>query len=276
MFPVFEIFGKQIGTYGIMGMLGIVACLLVGSRLIKQISVDIHDFALIMIAVFIGMAVGASCLYGITHTNLLIYAFSHLSELGWKGLLDCLIYAFGGFVYYGGFIGSACALLIYTKFNKPLRSKRDDLFDIFAILVPLFHAFGRVGCFLGGCCYGIESPFGFTVHNNPLNPAINGVNRFPVQLLESGCNLLIFLLLLVLFKKHILEKRLIYLYLLIYPIVRFSDEFLRGDGIRGSLFGLSTSQWVSIILFVFALVMLPIKTKKLKAQSAQAAESDAD
>ncbi len=276
MFPVFEIFGKQIGVYGIMAAVGFVACFLVGRLLIRRYDIDIYDFALTMIAAGIGMAIGASLLYAATNYRYLFYGFSHFYEIGWSGLWMCVKTALDGFVFYGGFIGAAIGILIYTKCAKDVKAHRDHLLDIYAVLVPLFHGFGRVGCFFGGCCYGIESPFGFTVHNNHLNPAINDVNRFPVQLLESGCNLLIFLLLLVLFKKHIMEKRLIYLYLLIYPIVRFSDEFLRGDGIRGSLFGLSTSQWVSIILFIFALVMLPIKTKKLKAQSAQAAESDAD
>ena len=147
-----------------------------------------------------------------------------------------------------------------TRFN-PDRFHLNQL-PMYAVLVPLFHAFGRVGCFLGGCCYGIESEFGFTTHTNTNIPSINGVNRFPVQLLESGCNLIIFFILLTLFRKRIMEKRLIWIYLLIYPVVRFCDEFLRGDVYRGFLLGLSTSQWVSIILFGVAVVVLVRKGKR--------------
>ena len=274
MFPVIEVFGKQIGTYGIMAAVGIAACVLVGRILIRRFELTGDDLALIMVVVFGGQILGAGLLYGITNIRLLIYGFAHLDTLGWHGLWDIIVYSFGGFVYYGGFIGAACALLIYTRVKKSLRPARDGLLDLYAVLVPLFHAFGRIGCFLGGCCYGIESAFGFTVHNNHLNPSINDVNRFPVQLLESGCNFMIFFILLYLFNKRIMEKRLIYIYLLIYPAVRFSDEFLRADTYRGFLWGLSTSQWISILLFLFALIMLPIKSKKLKNAGDSVQEPD--
>lgn len=261
MFPAIEIFGRQIGLYGIMAVLGFAACFFVGSRLIRRFDIDIYDFALTMIAAGIGMAVGASALYAATNYRVLLYGFSHFSKIGWDGLWRCISAAFGGFVFYGGFIGAGFAILIYTKFAKSVTPHRDRLLDIYAVLVPLFHTFGRIGCFLGGCCYGIESSFGFTVHGNAFNPSVNGVNRFPIQLVESGCNLLIFLFLLYFFYRGIMQSRLIYIYILIYSVVRFTDEFFRGDVHRGMLFGLSTSQWISIALFLFALVMLPIKTK---------------
>ena len=139
------------------------------------------------------------------------------------------------------------------------------------MLTPLFHIFGRIGCFLAGCCYGIESDFGFTVHNNHLNPSINDVNRLPVPLIEAACNLLIFLFILYLFKKDKMRDKLIYVYMIIYPVVRFTLEFFRGDEYRGFLFGLSTSQWISIILFVFAIVMLIIKRNKPERSKENAA-----
>ena len=265
MFPSFQLLGREVGSYGVMVMLGVVACLLVGSRLIKRFDIDLFDFVLLMVGIFAGLAIGAVIVYGISNANIIIYVVTHLGELGFKGAWEMLKIAFGGMVFYGGFMGGAVGLLVYTRFSKTLRPKRDNLLDIYGVCIPLFHAFGRVGCFLGGCCYGIESEFGFTVHDNHLNPSINDVNRFPVQLVEAGCNLIIFGVLLYFFIKRIMESRLIYMYMLIYPVVRFSLEFLRGDTYRGFLFGLSTSQWISIILFTFALIMLPIKTKKLKA-----------
>ena len=272
MFPVFEVFGKQIGSYGVMAVIGFTVCFLVGMRLTKRFDINIYDFALTMIAAAIGLVIGGGLLYGATNYRLIFFALSHLGELSLSGLWACLVYTFGGLVYYGGFIGSAVAVLIYTKFAKDVRGKRGELFDVYAVLVPLFHTFGRIGCFLGGCCYGVESSFGVTIHNNTINPSINGVNRFPIQLVESACNFLIFLLLLYFINKGILKYRLIYVYMLIYPVVRFTDEFFRGDTYRGIFFGLSTSQWISIALFVFALIMLPIRTKKLKAQERRSIE----
>lgn len=269
MFPVFEIFGRQIGMYGVMAVLGFAACFLVGSRLIRRFDINIYDFALVMIAAGVGLLIVACLFYGISNIRVLIYAFSHFYDLGWSGLWTFVKYAFSGIVFYGGFIGGAVGILIYTKYAKDLQGHRDHILDIYAVLTPLFHGFGRIGCFLGGCCYGVESEIGFTIHNNTINPAINDINRFPIQLVESACCFILFFVLLTLFRKGVLHSRLIYIYMLTYPVIRFITEFFRGDVIRGIYFGLSTSQWISIFLFVFAMIMLPIKTKKIKQCSDQ-------
>ena len=266
MFPSFEIFGRQIGMYGIMAVIGFAACVLVGSRLIRRYEISMDAFALAMIFTSVCGCVCAFLLYGMTNIKTIIYAFAHFHELGWGDFLGKFAVSFAGFVYYGGFIGSAVGLVIYTGHADSALGHRDHLLDIYAVLMPLFHFFGRIGCFFAGCCYGIESDFGYTVHGNRFVPSVNDVNRFPVQLIESGCNLIIFLVLLYLFRKRIMEARLIYIYMLIYPVVRFIDEFFRGDVYRGIFWGLSTSQWISIGLFIFALIMLPVKTKKLKKE----------
>jgi phosphatidylglycerol:prolipoprotein diacylglycerol transferase len=73
--------------------------------------------------------------------------------------------------------------------------------DIATPAIPLFHFFGRMGCFFAGCCFGIESSFGYTFRYSIIKEA-NGINRFPVQLLEALVNLLLF------FIKDILTKKL--------------------------------------------------------------------
>ena len=267
MFPTFELFGKTIGMYGVMIVIGAAMCLLVCNFLRKKYDINLDDLILVMIAIGIGAAVGGHIIYGITNFNIIIQAFSHIKDFWAKDFFQLLGYAFGGMVFYGGFLGAIAAILIYTKHSKVL--KRDEILDIFAVGVPLFHTFGRIGCFLGGCCYGVESKFGFTVYDNQLNPSINGVNRLPLQLIESLCNLLIFFVMLYLFKKCIMEKRLIFIYMLIYAPVRFILEFWRGDTYRGFLFGLSTSQWISILLVILATTMLIVYSKK-KAQTQKA------
>ena len=82
--------------------------------------------------------------------------------------------------------------------------------------------------------------------------AANGVRRFPVQLVEAGFNLLLFVVLAWLLKKGLCKGKLFLLYLLAYSAGRFVLEFWRGDAYRGFLFGVSTSQWISILLFVAA------------------------
>lgn len=266
MYPIVEIFGRELGTYSLSSLLGLVLCGFVTYVLAKKRKIgkkgflDIFDIVLLMIAIAVGMFLGGHILYGITNTREIITVFKYFPKLTLKEFIMELGYYVGGMVYYGGFIGGSLAILIYTRKSDTIT--KNDALDLFAVNAPLFHVFGRIGCFLGGCCYGIESEFGFIVTDNEVYPMINGVRRLPVQLIEAFCNLLIFLVILYLFKKGIQKHKLIYIYMLIYPVVRFVMEFFRGDLIRGFLFGLSTSQWVSIILFVFAITKLILIKKK--------------
>ena len=256
MLPSFHIFGWEVGTYGIMVVLGAFACVLVGANMIKRYGRDIYDFLLILLSIGAGIFIGAHIVYGFTHLDIIIKAFQNIGTLWFDKFRDAIVYAIGGMVFYGGFLGGIGAIGIYCKFDKRIKAR--NLLDIYAVLTPLFHVFVRIGCFLGGCCFGIESPFGFTVHGNTINPELNDVNRLPIQLIEAGLNLLIFLLIFYLFKKSKMTDKLIFVYMLVYPVVRFTLEFFRGDAIRGFLFGLSTSQWISILLFVTAIIGLSV------------------
>ena len=106
------------------------------------------------------------------------------------------------------------------------------------------------------------SNFGFTVYGNEYVPNLNGVCRFPVQLLESACNFLIFGAILFLLLKGKLKGKLFFVYLMAYSVVRFADEFLRGDEIRGFILGLSTSQFISVIIFPLAALGMYLSVKK--------------
>lgn len=57
----------------------------------------------------------------------------------------------GGFVFYGGLLGGALGYLIGIKIS---RQRNADYIKIYAVLIPFCHAFGRIGCYLAGCCYG--------------------------------------------------------------------------------------------------------------------------
>lgn len=263
MFPTFELFGREFGTYGICVAVGLVLCGFVGTMLARKFGIIFEDFILAFISALVGLFIGAHIVFGLTNIPLIVTAFRYIDKLWFKGFIALIGQAVGGMVFYGGFIGGCLGIVVFTRFSKTVR--RENILDVYAVLIPLFHTFGRIGCFLAGCCYGIESEFGFTVHDNHINPSVNDVNRLPIQLIEAGCNLIIFFVILYLFKKSIMNDRLIYLYMLIYPPVRFTLEFFRGDTYRGIYLGLSTSQWISIGLVIFAVAMLiryHIKQKK--------------
>ena len=252
MFPYFTLFGKIVGTYAVLSALGLIACCIVIVGLGKKVKIAYEDVILATVAVCAGLFLGGHLLYGITNIDDLISAFKSSDTITFRRAAEIVASAFGGMVFYGGFLGGLFGLSIFSRFS--CCASRGYLFDLYAIVTPLFHFFGRIGCFFGGCCYGIESDFGFTVTGNPIVPELNGVCRFPVQLVEAGCNLILFFVLLKLFLGNKHQSRMIYIYMLLYPIIRFCLEFLRGDSIRGIWLGLSTSQWISIVLFSVAVI----------------------
>ncbi len=262
MYPIINLLGRSIGSYALMSLIGFFVCATVIVFTKKLHGIDIDDIIPILLVIIGGLFAGGHLLYGLVNIGSLCELLSTLGNLTFKQILSALGSIFGGMVFYGGFLGGLFALWIYRRFKKGTFKR--DLLDLYAFSIPLFHTFGRLGCFLAGCCYGIESKFGFTVNNNLLVPEINGVNRFPVPLLEAVCNLAIFFVIFALFYKGKFQGKLIYVYMLIYPLVRFLDEFLRDDGYRGIYFGLSTSQWISIILFTFVLFKTAIFIKNKK------------
>ncbi len=266
MYPTIDIFGHTIGTYAICAAVGLFLCVVVGYLLIKEKKgVCIDDIIVTAVIIAVGMVIGGHIVFGITHIPDIIRLFQHRSDYTFFGFMTKLFGEYiGGMVFYGGLLGGIAGLYITCRFTQ--FGHKDVMYDMFAVCVPLFHFFGRIGCFLGGCCYGIECRFGFTVHGNTINPGVNDVNRFPVQLVEAGCNLMLFFVLLILHRKKKFRQRLLIVYFYTYPVIRFIDEFFRGDEIRGFLFGLSTSQIISILLFTFAVIFTVIDLRKRKDQ----------
>lgn len=145
----------------------------------------------------------------------------------------------GGFVFLGGLIGA----LLY--FVIGIYRKLFNVSDI-ALLLPgiaFGHAVGRVGCFMAGCCYGLP-------HEGALSIYLHDHWRYPVQLYESFSLLLLGgVLLRIVWKKESYTFYTFITYLGGYSVIRFFLEFLRGDKVRGFIFSLSTSQFLSLIIF---------------------------
>ena len=248
MYPIITVFGRDIGVYSLCVLIGLLVSAAVFGTRAKKIGLYAEDVVLLVVIIGAGMGIGGSLLYGLTNWRVLFRLFASLSKLSFGQILTVLKACFGGSVYYGGLIGASLGVRWYSRRKAP--EIRSYLIDLYAICIPLFHAFGRVGCFFGGCCYGIESRFGCLITDNPLVPDLNGVRRFPVALTEASIELLLFIMLYYLQKKGKLAGKLFYLYGLTYSAVRFCLEYLRGDAVRGIWYGLSTSQWIRIMLIL--------------------------
>ena len=130
--------------------------------------------------------------------------------------------------------------------------------------VPLAHAFGRIGCFFAGCCYGIpfDPPIGICL-KNAISNAPKEIPLFPVQLLESILNLILALILQICFRKLQKKERVIPFYLSAYAVIRMVTEQFRYDAERGIWLGLSTSEWISIGIFLCGIVTLFLQNHKI-------------
>jgi len=156
----------------------------------------------------------------------------------------------GGFVFYGGLIFGIIFYFIYSLWLKKFP------FEESKILVPglvFGHAIGRVGCFLTGCCFGTSCDLPWAVH-------MHGEWIHPVQLYEAfGLFAIGFLVL-----KWVNQKKenffVITRYLMLYSLLRFVVEHFRGDLIRGVYwFDLSTSQMISLALFISSIAAVLVK-----------------
>jgi phosphatidylglycerol---prolipoprotein diacylglyceryl transferase len=239
---LFNIGPITIHGYGLMIAIGIACALLVAGRRAKKRKLNDDIVYGLGLAVLIFGFVGAKLLFCIVELSSIIAS-------------PKLILSGDGFVVYGGIIGGILAAMLYCKRKKVSFLK---YFDLLAPSVALAQGFGRIGCFLAGCCYGCEtsSSIGVVFHNSSFAP--NGVKLLPTQLFSSAGDFLIAAVLIIFSSRPRARGKTGALYLILYGIGRFAIEFFRDD-YRGSVGVLSTSQFISLIIFAIGIAMFFMK-----------------
>ena len=181
----------------------------------------------------------------------------------------------GSITFLGGLIGGATCFLVVYAISRRFRRSGGSLAEIFALLpccITIAHAFGRVGCFFAGCCYGKPWNGIFAVKFPALSYTVH-----PTQLYEATFLLLLFGVMSYLFlKKGFIHNMSVYL--IGYGIWRFCLEFLRGDH-RGELVdGISPSQFWSILMVVLGIALIFVMryfAKKPMPLAAEVVQDDA-
>lgn len=170
----------------------------------------------------------------------------------------------GGLVFFGGLI-SATVYSIY--FFRRHRLSPWKMIDILSPGVVLAHAFGRLGCLGAGCCYGkhTDLPWGIKLNSELLDSGFRGVPLHPVQLYESVSLFILFAGMIHLSRKKKFEGQIGLTYFILYPIIRSLVEIFRGDIVRGFVIQdiLSTSQFISFLIFLSATLILLKRLKKV-------------
>jgi phosphatidylglycerol:prolipoprotein diacylglycerol transferase len=259
MYPeLFRIGNFPINTYGVFLALAFLTAILISVRLAARDGLPrekIYDLSLWML---LASLIGSKILMFFVEPE---YRENPLQLLS----LDFLR---SGGVFYGGLLGAVLAgYFLMRRYGLPWWKTADAC----APGIAIGNFFGRQGCFAAGCCWGEPTSLPWGVQFSELGHQITGVptgvHLHPTQLYESFAMLIVFFFLLWLHKRRKFDGQVILLYALLYAVIRFAVEFVRGDP-RGdilglsSLTGLSTSQIISLALGVCALVLLITRWRK--------------
>lgn len=237
----FSIFGLTINLYGVMIAIGIIAGVIVAICLAKKRGLKTDDIITLALYVLPIAILGARAYYVIFNEK--IYSFIEFFEI-WNGGLAVL----------GSIIGGAIGATIYCLIHK---KNFLHIADIAVPAVILGQAIGRIGCYFGGCCYGIEvtSP---SFQWFPISTQINGVWHYSTFFYESLWCILGFVALLILFKHLKKPGQIMSCYFIIYGVGRCIIETFRGDSLYLFGTGIKVSQLLSGLLVLLGIIMLII------------------
>lgn len=259
MYPILlEIGPISIKSFGLMAATGFVLAYLVLIRTsLKVAKLPPTDISQFLVMVMLGGAFGARFAYVAEHWT---------QEFASMPFWEIFRFDKGGLMFYGGLGGAIIAIAIYSYIKqKPLIS----LLDLSAIALPLGHAFGRIGCFLNGCCYGrvTDSAIGvcYPTGSSPwydqvsegliTKAASKSLPIMPSQLIEAILNIILFVILYRLTKK---ERSLGFfsgIYLIAYSAIRAFTETLRSDP-RMTVGPFSIAQFICIFVFLAGVAFL--------------------
>ncbi len=238
---LFTIGPLTVHGYGLMIAIGALAAYLVTEYRAKKKGMQYELVFNLFIWCLVGGVIGAKVLYWITQMKDIIANPALLLDIT------------HGFVVYGGIIGGIFSGFLFTRKHK---QNFLQFFDVVMPSIALAQGFGRLGCVLAGCCYGLETSSHFHIIFRESDFAPNNVSLIPTQPLSSALNFLHFAILVLISKKTKAHGQVAGFYLMFYSAGRFVMEFFRGDLERGTVGNVSTSQFIAIFLFLIGLAMV--------------------
>ena len=256
MFPdLIDLGFLHLKTYGACMATGFLLCWMLVEKLSGR-----KDLSNLLLALMIGGVAGSRIAYVIEHWQ---------SEFASNPAAIIRVDQ-GGLMFYGGFILSFVIFFVwcFMKKENPLK-----LADLLAAVIPLGHAFGRIGCFFYGCCYGRDSDAWCAVTFPMGSPSWyehgrKMVSVLPTQLFEAAALLVLFGLLMWAWRKTVpsassrtgagksgFPGTILGVYLCGYAVIRFGIEYLRGDP-RAAVGPFSISQAISIGMLIIGALFI--------------------
>jgi phosphatidylglycerol:prolipoprotein diacylglycerol transferase len=243
-------------SYGLMIAIGFLFGISVVKKLSVRNSMDPEKIADLSFWLLLTGFLGARALFIITRID---YFLSNPLEMVkvWEG----------GLVFFGGLItATAYAFWFFRKHRLNVWK----MIDVLSPGVVVAHAFGRIGCLAAGCCYGRPTgqPWGIRLESELVEASLRGVPLHPTQIYESSALFVLFAGLMYVSRNKRFDGQVGLTYFMLYPIIRSIIEVFRGDTVRGFVIDgwLSTSQFISILVFVAAGVMLNLRMRQSDAR----------
>jgi phosphatidylglycerol---prolipoprotein diacylglyceryl transferase len=247
MHPIIAKIGPlYIYSYGLMVATGFAVATLLACKYAGDFGINKEKIIDLGIAMLVGGIIGARVVY--IAMNFQYYI---------KNPLEIIDLTKGGLVWYGAFISGVIAAAWFVNKNK---ISFWNAADLFAPYVALAQAFGRIGCFLNGCCYGSVMHPGFVP--GVIFPG-ESVPRYPTQIFSAIALLLIFAILRIWQKNRRFTGEIFLGYGILYSIKRFGVEFLRGDYPK-VLYGLTMPQVMSIAILIVCISLFIYRLLKWK------------
>lgn len=233
----YEVFGfeRPIAGYGVLLALGMVLGVSLAIVVARRRGMDLVNVLLVALIAITAGLIGSYLVFVATMIP--------------AALEDPRVLLQGGLVFYGGPLAAVPAAWIACKRLEvhPLK-----MADVAAPALALGHALGRMGCFLGGCCFGREwaGPWAVTFTHELAPASMPPVPRHPVQLYEAAILLLISLATLLLWPRARRHGQIGLVYLMAYSLWRVFVETLRADTVRGYVIPgwVTTSQAIALVL----------------------------
>lgn len=254
-----ELLGYTIAMYDLMIVIGVLLMIIYVTKRLEN-----HDGYTRQQTNRLLILLGASLLIALVSSYLFDGIFHSIKE----GELT-----FGSITFIGGLVGGIVSFLVLLKYFYPYDNKNvKQIMNTIITGVVLAHAFGRIGCYLAGCCFGIptDSVLGVVFPHGHAHEKFGDASIYPTQLFESFFLFALFFALITVQKLKDLEVET---YLISYGVFRILVEFIRGDD-RGSLFPFITtqynefptpSQYLSLLMVAFGVYLVYLHHKRVQA-----------
>lgn len=244
---ILELGPFRIQSYGLMLALAFLAGGILLLRAARRRSLDEGQMINLIYIIVISSVVGSRLMYVVTHWE--DYSGEPLEVLKiWEG----------GLTLYGGLILAVAASVIYMK--------RAGLAiwvvcDLAAPSVALGKVFTRIGCFLNGCCFGVESHVPWALEfpaSCQAGSTFPGAALHPTQLYSAGLSLVIFTVLIFLGRRDLRAGTVFWSFMLLDSVGRFGLGFLRytepaGRGLEIAGVAVNLNQLLALLIAAVSL-----------------------